>query len=110
MIIHLVLLIKEIDQSCYSEDGKKLINVTDSSPDLLISAKCEIIQDKCFYQLTSLISFSFEENPNLTIIGSQSFYSCINLSKINLSVCNKLIKISDSAFEKCNKVTEIQIN
>ncbi|KAI5507447.1 regulation of response to stimulus, partial [Trichomonas vaginalis G3] len=97
----------DIIESCYSEDGKNLTKVNDTSPHLRISAKCELIQDKCFYQLNSLISFSFEDNPNLTIIGKESFYFCTKLSIINLSICNKLTKISNSAFYNCEEVTEI---
>lgn len=55
---------KDIDQSCYSDDGKTLNKVTDQSPYLRISAKCETIGYECFCELKSLIGFSFEENPN----------------------------------------------
>ncbi|EAY14969.1 hypothetical protein TVAG_396990 [Trichomonas vaginalis G3] len=97
----------DINESCYSEDGKSLSKVNDTSPHLRISAKCEIIQDKCFYQLYSLISFSFEENPNLTTIGSSSFYECECLTIFNLSSCNGLKLISSRAFFRCYKVSEI---
>ena len=97
----------DINESCYSEDVKNLTKVNDTSPHLRISAKCELIQDKCFYQLLSLISFSFEDNPNLTIIGKESFRYCRNLTIINLSSCSKLKIISDYAFATCEKVTEL---
>ena len=107
MNILLSLLYKDIDESCYSKDGKTLIKVNNTSPHLRISAKCEIIQLLCFYKLNSLISFSFEENPNLTTIGKESFSNCKNLTCINLSSCNKLKIISMYAFYSCEKVSEI---
>ncbi|EAX90731.1 surface antigen BspA-like [Trichomonas vaginalis G3] len=107
MSVLLALLYTNIAQTSYSEDGKILTYVTDSSPYLRISAKCEIIQDYCFKQLNSLISFSFEYNPNLITIGYQSFYECMNLSSINLSPCTRLIKISGYAFYGCENVSEI---
>ena len=103
----LFLLYKEIDPSCNSEDGKTLIKVNDTSQNLIISAKCENIKNNCFSDLKSLITFTFEDNPNLTSIGDSSFMYCSYLIIINLSACNKLTTISDSAFQSCQKVTEI---
>ncbi|EAX97165.1 Leucine Rich Repeat family protein [Trichomonas vaginalis G3] len=97
----------DIDKSCYSSDGKILTKVTDTSLYLRISSKCEIIQDNCFNELKTLSSFSFQENPNLTTIGSDSFSYCTNLAIINLSSCNKLTKISSSAFCFCTNVNQI---
>lgn len=107
MIFFLFLIYKDIPQSCYTNGEKELNKVQDPWPDLLISAQCEIIQNRCFYELKTLNSFSFHDNPNLTTIGSYSFYNCENLTIVNLSSCNKLKKISDSAFRNCNKVSEI---
>ena len=107
MVIYSILLFKDIDQNCYSNDGKTLIKVNDTSPNLRISAKCEIKQDRCFINLYSLISFSFQENPNLKTIGEYCFAYCYNLTIINLSSCSKLIKISHCAFYYCRNVTEI---
>ncbi|EAY10326.1 surface antigen BspA-like [Trichomonas vaginalis G3] len=107
MIMFFVLFYKDIDKSCYSSDGKSLSKVNDASPDLIISSTCEIIQDKCFYQLKTLFSFSFQENPNLTTIGEKSFSHCTNLTIINLSSCAKLTKISSYAFSGCYKVNQI---
>ncbi|EAX89386.1 Leucine Rich Repeat family protein [Trichomonas vaginalis G3] len=107
MIMFLVLFYKDIDKSCYSSDGKILTKVNDTSPNLRISSACEIIQDKCFYQLKTLTSFSFQENPNLTTIGFQSFESCSKLATINLLFCTKLTQISNYAFNGCFLVTQI---
>ena len=107
MITILSIIYTDIEQRCYSSDGKTLTKVDDTSKYLRISAKCELIQDKCFYQLNSLISFSFQDNPNLTTIGKESFRECIKLSIIDLSSCNKLKIISEEAFYHCEKVTEI---
>lgn len=107
MITILVLFFKDINQSCYSSDGKKLTKVTDPSPYLKISAKCEVILDECFRELNTLISFSFEIDPNITTIGTRSFWGCKNLSIINLSSCTKLKTISYAAFGSCEKVSEI---
>ncbi|EAY14954.1 hypothetical protein TVAG_396840 [Trichomonas vaginalis G3] len=107
MIANLSIIYKDINESCYSDDGKTLTKVNDTSPYLRISAKCEAIQDKCFYHLSSLISFSFEENPNLTKIRFSSFCECKNLTIINLSSCNKLATKYYTAFEFCYKVSEI---
>ncbi|EAY10303.1 Leucine Rich Repeat family protein [Trichomonas vaginalis G3] len=98
---------KDIDKSCYSNDGKILTKVNDASHNLRISSTCEIIQDQCFYELETLFSFSFQENPNLTTIGRDCFTKCKNLAIINLSSCNKLTKISSSAFSACSKVNQI---
>ncbi|EAY17349.1 surface antigen BspA-like [Trichomonas vaginalis G3] len=107
MITFLVLLYKDIDKNCYSSDGKILTKVNDPSPNLRISSICEIIQDKCFYNLKTISSFSFGENSNLTTIGENSFRGCRNLTIINLSSCTKLKKISSSAFNSCYNVTQI---
>ncbi|EAY10314.1 Leucine Rich Repeat family protein [Trichomonas vaginalis G3] len=107
MIMFLVLLYKDIDENCYSSDGKILTKVNDTSPDLRISSACEIIQSQCFYYLKTLSSFSFEENPNLTTIGIYSFIGCTNLTIINLFSCNNLTKISAYAFLNCNNVNQI---
>ncbi|EAY21278.1 surface antigen BspA-like [Trichomonas vaginalis G3] len=107
MTVILALFYKDINSSCYSSDGKTLQEVTDPSPYLRISAKCEIIQVNCFYNLSSLKSFSFEDNTNLTTIGENSFYLCLNLTLINLSSCKKLTKISSYAFYDCDQVTEV---
>ncbi|KAI5507444.1 ribonuclease inhibitor domain-containing protein, partial [Trichomonas vaginalis G3] len=97
----------DINERFYSQDGKNLTKVNDISPYIRISAKCELIYNKCFYKLNSLISFTFEENPNLTIIGKESFYECQNITNINLSSCSKLKIISGYAFYRCLKVAEI---
>lgn len=107
MILHVALIYKDIDKSCYINDGKVLNKVDDSSPYLRISAHCEIIQSKCFSNLKSLQSFSFEDDPNLTTIKSFSFDGCENLTCIDLSSCNKLTTIEINAFSKCYNVTEI---
>ncbi|EAX97753.1 Leucine Rich Repeat family protein [Trichomonas vaginalis G3] len=107
MITFLLLTYKDIDKNCYSSDGKNLTKVNDTSHDLRISSTCEIIQDKCFFRLDTLVSFSFEENPNLTTIGSYSFQECRYLTIINLSSCTKLTKISSYAFSRCGSVTQI---
>ncbi|EAY14987.1 surface antigen BspA-like [Trichomonas vaginalis G3] len=106
-MILLALDFKDINESFYSEDGKSLIKVNDTSPYLRISAKCEKIQNECFNGLISLISFSFEDNPNLTTIGSNSFNDCLFLTTINLSYCNKLKYIREKAFYGCNRVEKI---
>ena len=107
LIIVNILLYKDIDSSCYENDGKTLKKVNDTSLDLKISARCEIISSECFKNLKTLQSFSFEENPNLKTIENQGFYQCSNLSIINLSSCTKLTTISNYAFFECSKVTEI---
>ncbi|EAY19151.1 surface antigen BspA-like [Trichomonas vaginalis G3] len=107
LIIAILLSYKDINSSCYSSDLKTLNKVTDSSPDLRISATCEIISNNCFKNLKTLNSFSFGENPNLTTIGQNSFKDCINLKIVNLSSCTKLTTISFNAFSDCSNVTEV---
>lgn len=107
ILIVLFIKYKDIDSECYSEDGKTLRKVTDPSSSLRISAKCEIIEEKCFYELKSLEYFTFEENPNLTVVGKESFSRCNNIKIIDLSFCNKLTKISESAFSGCSNVAEL---
>lgn len=99
----------DIHQSSYSSDYRTLNKVSDTSQYLRISAKCEIIKDNCFSKLNSLISFTFEENPNLATIEAYSFYSCTNLIQINLSMCTKLTKISNHAFNSCPKCVELYL-
>lgn len=106
-MIILLALFKDIDQGCYINDGKTLNKVNDTSPHLRISARCEEIKESCFYKLNSLISFSFEDHPNLTTIGSSSFQSCIHLSIANLSSCIKLITVSSYAFSSCDEISMI---
>ncbi|EAY14802.1 surface antigen BspA-like [Trichomonas vaginalis G3] len=98
---------KEINASCYSRDFKTLNKVEDTYPNLIISAKCEIIADDCFKNMISLLSFTFEDNPNLTTIGGYSFNGCINLTNINLSSCIKLKTVKYNAFDGCKNAAYI---
>lgn len=107
MTIDIDPLYTDINKSCYSNDGKTLKIVKDTSPYFRISAACEKIENSCFYFLNTLISFSFQENPNLTTIGNLGFYECKNLTTINLSSCSKLRVISSSAFYNCYNVSKI---
>ena len=84
MTIDIDPLYTDINKSCYSNDGKTLKIVKDTSPYFRISAACEKIENSCFYFLNTLISFSFQENPNLTTIGNLGFYECKNLSLIHI--------------------------
>ncbi|EAX88888.1 surface antigen BspA-like [Trichomonas vaginalis G3] len=106
-MLFLAVIYKDIDPSCYSADGKNLTSVNDTSSYLRISAKCEIVEYSCFYGLKSLISFTFEEKPNLTLIGPNGFGFCDHLTKIDLSFCHKLKIISAYAFYFCDAVEEI---
>ncbi|EAX82143.1 surface antigen BspA-like [Trichomonas vaginalis G3] len=104
MIFFLNIIYQDINRSCYSTDGKKLNRVTDQYSYLRISAACEII--KGHFQ-DSLISFTFEDNPQLTTIGTSCFAYCKNHTTINLSTCSKLKIIGETAFEFCEAVTEV---
>ncbi|EAY16126.1 surface antigen BspA-like [Trichomonas vaginalis G3] len=107
IIIILFIEYKDIPSDCYTDDGKTLREVKDSSPNLRISSKCEIIQENCFKELFSLEYFAFGVNPNLAVIGKDSFYYCSYLKTIDLSLCSKLTKISERAFYFCYNVAEI---
>ncbi|EAY14800.1 surface antigen BspA-like [Trichomonas vaginalis G3] len=107
MMLFLFVVYKDIDDSCYSDGGKNLTKVGDPWPDLRISAKCEIIKRNCFSSLSSLNSFTFEENPNLIIIEHYGFSYCSNLASIDLSTCTKLTIICEYAFQQCKKLSNI---
>lgn len=79
IIIILFIEYKDIPSDCYTDDGKTLREVKDSSPNLRISSKCEIIQENCFKELFSLEYFAFGVNPNLAVIGKDSFTTVLIL-------------------------------
>lgn len=107
MILFFYIFYKDIESNCYSSDGKTLIQVTDPSPHLRISASCEVINDSCFRFLNSLATFTFADSPNLTTIAKLSFSECVNLTIINLTMCSKLKIIEACAFYGCEKVSQI---
>ncbi|EAX98118.1 surface antigen BspA-like [Trichomonas vaginalis G3] len=107
ILLFSIFVIKDIDDNSYSNDGKTLNRVTDNSSELRISAKCEIINSNCFNNLQSLVSFYFQDNPNLTTIKSYGFKECSNLNLINLSICTKLVKIESGAFQFCRQVKQV---
>ncbi|KAI5531595.1 antigen BSP-related family [Trichomonas vaginalis G3] len=109
IFIFSLFVVNDIDSSCYSSDGKTLNKVSDNSSELRISARCETISDNCFKGLKSLISFYFEDNPNLTSIGVNAFRECSNLQSINLSSCTKLKTIGQDAFYECKLVSQIDL-
>ena len=106
-LLFILNIAKDIDAKCYSCDGKILINVTDTSHELRISSQCEVINDSCFFNLSTLTAFTFQNNPNLIIIGNHSFEKCLNLQSIDLSSCTKLVKIKTNAFSTCSLVNQI---
>ena len=62
-----------------------------------------------FSSKDTLISFSFEKEPQLQTIQQYAFYSCKKLEKIDLSLCTKLTTISTAAFQYCSSVTELRL-
>lgn len=52
---------------------------------------------------------SFKGGANLTEIGYQAFYFCVNLTSVDLSGCSKLETIGISAFSADEKLTEFDV-
>ncbi|EAX94932.1 surface antigen BspA-like [Trichomonas vaginalis G3] len=102
-----------ISDEYYHDPGAVLKEVKQSDPDLIISSRCtEIFGDSettaaFYYSRDTLQSFSFEQNPQLTKIGSYSFYKCTKLTSIDLSSCTKLITIGEKAFCLCSSVQNL---
>ncbi|EAX94931.1 surface antigen BspA-like [Trichomonas vaginalis G3] len=97
-----------IPDAYYHDPGAVLKDVKMSDPDLIISSSCTEIYDSAFlYSKNTLQSFTFQENPQLTKIGSNAFYSCASLTKIDLSKCSLLQTISTRAFYQCKSVKSL---
>ena len=56
---------------------------------------------------TTLKSFTFTSNSQLTTIQQYSFYNCVNLQEANLSMCSQLKTIGEYAFYGCTSMRSI---
>ena len=73
-----------------------------------VSIKGNNIGDYAFISAKdSLISFSFEENPQLESISPYCFYKCSKLQSADLSMCTKLTCIAEYAFNGCSSMTSV---
>ncbi|EAY00236.1 surface antigen BspA-like [Trichomonas vaginalis G3] len=104
-----------IHSDFYYNSGTLLKGVNMPDPDLIISRNCIEIygnneNDYCFlYSRKTLVSFSFESNPQLTTIGKYAFYNCAKLQRIDLSSCTKLTIIRERAFSFCTSAKELYL-
>ena len=57
--------------------------------------------------IETLQKVSFEDNPQITIIGSYSFYQCTNLKEVDLSNCKLLTSINYLCFAYCYSMNSI---
>ena len=53
----------------------------------------------------ALQTITFSGTPKLTTIEEDAFYDCVNLTKLDLTNCNKLTSIGDYAFMYTNKLS-----
>ena len=56
---------------------------------------------------TTLKSFAFTQDSQLTNIQPYSFYNCVNLQEADLSMCSKLVNIGEYAFYGCTSMRTI---
>lgn len=66
------------------------------------------IGPECFKNCReTLTSFSFEPDPQLTLINNSAFSGCKHLESINLSPCLRLINIESYAFQGCSNIKNL---
>lgn len=77
-------------------------------PNYLVASDVTTIGPKCFARCCSILeSISFEQNPQIEVIGDYAFFYCFKLSSIDFSSCLNLKKIGNYAFAHCKSVTSI---
>ncbi len=57
----------------------------------------------------SITSVSFEDDSQLTTIGSQAFHTCTHLTELDFGANSKLISIGKNAFFSCSSLTAITL-
>lgn len=89
----------------YSQDGRKLIEITKDLESYRVKEGTEIICDQAFYRCYMLKNFYM---PNSIIaIGKEAFTDCYRLSEIKLS--ENLTDIGVSAFRDCKNLKQIHL-
>ena len=74
---------------------------------ITIPNSVKYIFNNVFYNCDSLTNITFDENSQLSSIGSEAFYSCDNLD--NIIIPDSVTSIGDSAFRVCKGLTNISI-
>lgn len=74
---------------------------------IIIPKEVVTINNSCFYKCVSLTSLSFEQNSQLTTIGTRGFQSCYFLQTVTLP--EGLTTIGGEAFHECNTLYSIDI-
>lgn len=81
--------------------------LADNVTDMVFPKKMEKIETYLFQNNTKLKSVSFEEGSKMKSIGESLFYSCINLSDVQLPPSLK--SIGNWCFWDCQSLTELTI-
>lgn len=96
------------------EEGSKLetlnsIFQNSGITEFTIPRNVKKIESIAFMNLSSLKSVRFEDDSNVTVLPSQLFDGCYNLTTIDFGKNSKIQTIEYSVFEKCVKLTAIDI-
>lgn len=98
-----------------SSQNNVLKDVAAGTQTFTVKASIEIIygvsdQIYCFKNAKdSIKTVLFEPNSNLNNINQYAFYSCTQLSSIDLSSCSKLRIIGNNAFQSCTSLANIKL-
>lgn len=96
------------------EEGSKLETLDTSFYDsgiteFTIPKNVKKIESIAFMNLSSLKSVRFEDDSNVTVLPSQLFDGCYNLTTIDFGKNSKIQTIEYLAFEKCVKLTAVDV-
>lgn len=94
----------------YTSDYTTLSGTISGATNVIINSQAKYICVSAFNNCTNtLVSFSFQENPNLIEIRNNAFSGCIKLQTIDLRVCQKLTTIGASSFSGCKSCTNLYL-
>lgn len=91
-----------IVMSCW--EGVGLTNLKE----IITSKTLRIIGQQAYSKCEKLCSIEFK-SPELKVIKSNAFQSCVSLEDIDLSNCKELEEIDDGAFEYCKNIKNISL-
>ncbi len=96
------------------EEGSKLETLDTSFynsgiTEITIPKSVKKIESIAFMNLSSLKSVRFEDDSNVTVLPSQLFDGCYNLTTVEFGKNSKIQTIEYSVFEKCVNLTAVEI-
>ncbi len=90
-----------------SETDYVVVGLSENRESIILNSNSTKIRSYAFYGNTTLVSITIPNN--VTQIGRDAFYHCINLESVLLGNESKLETISTEAFQQCSNLTNISL-